>query len=159
MAQLRYDYTTPSNVPGGIADISCRTIVSRTNVEEEDGIKLGVGVVRGKTAGKNVKYPAADSKAEEFEGVVVDGGLTPVGDDGKVLIRKGAACNIMTHGKVWVRCAAAAEPAYGDVAYLVTDGDEKGFFTFSGDGESTKVELSAKFLGAKENDIALIELF
>lgn len=158
MAQLSYRYGTPSNVPGGIADISCHTIVSRTNVEEADGIKLGVGVVRGKTPGKNVKYPVAASAAEDFEGVVVDGGLTPVGEDGKVLIRKGAACNVMVHGKVWVRCASAATPAYGDKAYLVTDGEEKGCFTFSGD-TSTKVEISAKFLSAKENDIALIELY
>lgn len=160
MAQLHYGYATPSNVPGGIADISNRVIVSRINVEEDAGILLGVGVVVGKEPGKNVKLPVAASTESVFEGVVVDGGLTPVGEDSKVLVRKGAACNVMTAGKVWVRCAAAATPAYGDTAYLVTDGAEKGYFTTAADsGNTSKTELhGVRYLGAKDSDIAQVEI-
>lgn len=160
MAQLHYGYATPSNVPGGIADISPRVIVSRINAEEETGIPLGVGVVVGKTAGENIKLPDVASTESVFEGVVVNGGLIPVGENGKVLIRKGAACNVMTAGKVWVRCAVAAEPAYGETAYLVTDGAEKGYFTVADDtGNTSKVELhGVRYLGGKDNNIAQVEI-
>lgn len=161
MAQLSYGYSTPANVPGGIADISARTIVSRTNIEEDMGIPLGTGVVQGKNPGQNVKLPSTSSTSALFEGIVVDGGITPVGEDGKVLVRKGAAANVMTAGKVWVRCAGKAEPAYGEQAFLVTDGAEKGYFTTSADsGNASKMKLyNVRFLGKKDGGIALAEIF
>lgn len=158
--QLNYGYNTPSNVPGGIADISNKTIVSRSNAEVEEGILLGIGVVQGKMPGVNVKYPDTSSTVEVFEGVTVDGGLTPVYDDGKVVVKKGSTVNVMQQGKVWVRCANAVNTKYGNTAYLVTDGEEKGYFTTKDDsGNTNKIELpGVRFVSGKSGDIAQVEL-
>ena len=57
--------------------------------------------------------------------------------------------------------AVTATTDYGKVVALITDGDNVGMFTDSGDAsETTKVTLEGKFLGVadEENGIAVIEI-
>lgn len=164
MANTRYGYSTPKNVAGGLSDLSPHIIVSRSADED---MKIGMGMMQGSIPGTRVKNPVKTDTADTFEGILMNGGLTPVYDDGKVTVRKNATVNILQKGRIYVRCTEDAEPAYGKDVYLVTDGKEAGMCTEEAlrekaEGEETdppsRIKLPARFLGKKEYGIAEIEL-
>lgn len=173
---IRNNYSySGSSIPGGIVDMSPRKVNSRT---AEEKIGFGLGVVVGETAGTSVKLPVANSTAAQFEGVALNGGTNEFDLEGKVVVNKGGAMSVMRFGNVYVRVAADAEPAYGDDAYLIVDGDEAGYFTneapasiavHEDDGKDdtetttpatpTVIAIKGKFLSGVSNGIAALELF
>ncbi len=158
MAQTRYGFSTPKGGAGGILDIAPYEINTFTN-EEATGVMLhGVGVVSGTVPGTNVKRPAAGATAAKFEGVVVNNRTTEYDLEGNMNIKAKAALGVMRYGRVYARIAEGVEPAYGDDAYLITSGDEAGFFTNVADGN---VAVKARFVSGKDATaaIAAIELF
>lgn len=155
-AQTVYKFGTPVGVAGGIVDLAPYAIDTFLN-EENDGVMgFGLGVVDGTASGKQVKLPVAASTA--IEGVTVNNLTTELGLDGKVYVRKGAAIGVMRYGRVYVKLATGATPAYGDPAYVVKSTAEFGYFTESSTGT---IAVKGRFLGIIDtaNGIAEVELF
>lgn len=155
-AQNSYRYATPRSTPGGIYDLSPKAVNSR----QSDGqLRFGMGVVHGSTPGANVAAPKSSATADKFEGIVLSTHTHEMDMDGAVTIKDGKTVNVMRYGRAWVRTEKDAEIAYGEDVYLITDGDEAGYFTNS-DSEATKIAVSGKFIGASGVDgIAPVELF
>lgn len=157
MLQNNYSYSSQVGVPGGLYDSSPHSVISRANGETDSGaIKFGYGVVAGSTAGVNVKLPVAESKAENFEGVV----MTSIAEhdlDGGIRVDPTKTLGVLSWGKVWVRVADSLTIKYGEKAYLITSGKDAGKFTNS---ESSSIDIGAKFISAVDSgDVAAIELF
>ena len=158
MVQTTYKYSTPLGQPGGLVDMSWHEIDSFHNENEDGVMKFGMGVVRGTTAGKQVKVPVAASTSATFEGVVVN---KPASEnqmfDGGPQIRNKATVGVMRYGRIYGLLATGITPAYGDAVYLVKSGDDAGCFTnASGD---TAIAIKGRFLGTGADGIAPIELF
>ena len=64
-----YTQSTPAGVAGGLYDLTDHVVDSRMN--EAAGLKFGMGVVQGKTAGKTVKLPATGATIDKFEGIIM----------------------------------------------------------------------------------------
>lgn len=158
MAQLSYGYNIPAGVAGGIYGLENYDIVARLNDEETGKMKFGVGVVQGAKAGNSVKIPVVGSTAAQFEGVVVYTANRELTYEGDTNLRKGTPLSIMNYGKAWVRTGESAAVTYGADAYLITDGDEAGCFTTSGDG-ATKVAVKGRFITEVTDGLAVVELF
>lgn len=159
-AQTRYGFSSPIGFAGGIYDLSPYTIDALLNEEETGKMGFGVGVVTGSNAGVGVKLPESSDTAAVFEGVTVNNRTTELDTEGKLSIKKGASVNIMRYGRIYVRVASGVEPKYGDTAYLVTSGDEAGYFTNTKD--SNAIAIKGRFLGSLDGagtQIALVELF
>lgn len=164
MRQTDYGYNQPLGIPGGIFDLSSRSIVTRT-VDPNCDIKAGMGVVIGATAGETVKTPATGATAATFEGVFVHGSKQMEHQmDGAASTGEGSAIGVMRKGRIWAMVASTATTTYGKAVALILSGDNAGKFTDSGDSkEASKVALTnVVFLGTEksdmENGIAVIEL-
>lgn len=149
-AQLDYKYTTPSGVPGGKADLSNTVVVSRHVADEDGKLKCGMAVKRGSEKGKTIVLEGTD-----FEGVLLNGGITEMDMKGELHILKGATVNVVTKGKVWVRLAENAKPKYGLPAYVVATGKDIGYFTTE---KNDNLDVNAVFITEADDGIAVIEL-
>ena len=163
-AQTTYRYSTPIGLPGGIVDIAPYAIDTFLNEEETGAMAFGVGVVQGTTPGRLVKLPVAASTAAVFEGIASNNLTTEYDMEGTIHIRKNARIGVMRYGRIYGRVMTGVTPAYGDAAYLVTSGDEAGYFTNAAAGQDdtyTTVAVKARFLGTVDTNsqIAQIELF
>lgn len=159
-AQTRYGFSTPIGFAGGIYDLSPYAIDTFLNEEDTGKMSFGVGVVAGSNAGAGIKLPNEGDTAAIFEGITVNNRTTEYDIEGNISIKRSGSINVMRYGRVYVRVAAGAEPKYGDAAYLITSGEQAGFFTNTAD--STTVAVKARFLGSVDsagNQIALVELF
>lgn len=155
-AQTTYKFGTPVGVAGGIVDLAPYAIDTFLNEENDGVMEFGVAVVNGTASGKQVKLPVAASSA--IEGVTVNNLTTEYGLDGTINIKKGAAIGVMRYGRVYVKLATGATPAYGDPAYVVKSTAEFGYFT---DSSSSTLAVKGRFLGIIDatNGIAEVELF
>lgn len=159
-AQTRYGFTTPIGFAGGIYDLSPYTIDALLNEEDTGKMSFGVGVVTGANVGSGVKLPETGDTAAKFEGITVNNRTTELDTEGKLSVKKGGSINVMRYGRIYARVAADVEPKYGDAAYLITSGDEVGYFTNA--KGSNAVAVKARFLGSLDGtgaQIALVELF
>ena len=149
-----YSSRTPSGVAGGLYDPAAHTVDS-FRIEAADGaVKCGMGVVYGTTPGTDVSPPAAASTLDKFAGVVMNGGSSEMDMSGNIVIRGGSTQSVMRYGRVWVRLAANAEPAYGDQAHLILTGADAGCF-----GTTGGLAINARFLTTAQNGIAAVELY
>lgn len=155
--QTKYGWKTPIGEAGGIIDIGPYEIDSFTN-ESATGMKFGIGAVRGTHAGTQIKVPAEGATAGDFEGIVVNRRTSEYDMDGKIRITANSTVSTMRYGRVYARVAHGVTVAYGDPVYMITSGDEAGYFTNASSGN---VAIKAKFLGATDttNEIAPVELF
>lgn len=159
-AQTRYGFRTPIGFAGGIYDLSPYAIDAFLNEEETGKMSFGVGVVIGSNAGAGVKLPKDGDTAAMFEGITVNNRTTELDTEGKLNVKKGGSINVMRYGRIYARVAAGVEPKYGDAAYLITSGDQAGYFTNV--AGSTAVAVKARFIGSLDGtgaQIALVELF
>jgi len=114
-----------------------------------------------------VKLPVAASTVAVFEGVTVNNRTTEYDLEGVTHLRKGKALGVMRYGRVYVRVATGATPAYGDALYLIPGGDEAGYFTDdadngeSGDAKVSYLAVKGRFLGGIDSasGVAAVELF
>jgi len=165
--QTTYKFSSPIGSPGGIVDLTPHAIDSFLNGEETGVMKFGVGVVQGANPGTDVKLPVAASTAAVFEGVTVNNRTTEYDMEGVTHLRKGKALGVMRYGRVYVRVATGATPAYGDALYLIPGGDEAGYFTDdadngeSGDAKVSYLAVKGRFLGGIDSasGVAAVELF
>ena len=152
--QKTYGYATSKGIAGGIFDAFHYPVDSRTNAAASGKLTFGMGVVPGDTPGSNVAIPTASSKATDFEGVLVNGFDRQQDLEGKLYILNGQGVGVMRRGRIWVKLANGAAPAYGGALHLLVDGDEAGCFATTGG-----VEIPGRFLGAANNGIAPVELY
>lgn len=152
--QTKYGNATAKGVAGGIYDMFHYAVDSRFNEEASGVLRFGVGVVPGTIPGSNVKLPTAESTAQKFEGVVLNGFDRQQDLEGKLFILNNQNVGVMRRGRVWVRLATGAAPAYGDPVCMVTSGDEAGCFTTEGG-----VTIPGRFIGAANNGVAPVELY
>lgn len=153
-AQTTYGYATAKGAPGGIYDMFHYPVDSRFNEEANGILRSGVGVVPGTIPGSNVKLPTADSTADQFEGVVLGGSVHQQNLEGKLPILNNQNVGVMRRGRIWVRLAAGAEPAYGDPVFMVAEGEEAGCFNIEG-----AIEIPGRFIGSASNGCAPVELY
>ena len=152
MAQLVYNYDSPIGVAGGIVDIAPYTIDTFLNEENTGTMKFGYGVVRGTTAGKDVKLPTAVTNV--FEGVTVNNRTTEYSLEGNIDIKNKAAIGVMKNGRIYVAVCSNLSISYGDKVYLVCTGNDRGKFSNAATGN---LEIDATFVKAQGN-IASIDL-
>lgn len=157
MVQTVYKYSTPIGQPGGIVDLTNYSIDSFINEANDGVMKPGMGVVRGTTAGSDVKLPATGATAATFEGIVVNGRTKENTMVGGPELKKGCSVGVMRYGRIFGQLAASVTPAYGDAAYLVISGDDAGCFTNT--SGATAVAIKGRFLSAASDGIAIIDLF
>lgn len=165
--QTTYKFSNPIGSPGGIVDLTPHAIDSFLNGENTGVMKFGVGVVKGTNPGIDVKLPTSVATAAVFEGVTVNNRTTEYDLDGVTYLRKGKALGVMRYGRIYVRVATGATPAYGDALYLIPSGDEAGYFTDDADnGESGNdkvdyIAVKGRFLGGVDSasGVAAVELF
>jgi len=156
--QLNYGYATPAGIAGGLKDLSPYAIDTRNNVEATGVLLYGTGVVQGANSGNDINLPTTASTVAEFEGVAMNGFTTQHSLEGSIGVPENMPVGILGYGKAWVRVGEDANVSYGEDVYLITDGEEAGFFTTSADAV-TKFKIKATWIGAKSGDIAPIELF
>ncbi len=128
-AQTSYNHRTQVAVAGGIVDLAPYAIDAFINEAENGKMKFGVGVVAGTTPGRNFNYPTSDSTEDDFLGVTVNGRTTEWNLEGDILIRESVSLGVMAYGRIFCRVAADTDVAFNDKCYLITDGDEAGYFT------------------------------
>ena len=147
--QKTYGYATSKGVAGGIYDMFHYPVDSRFNEEATGKLHFGVGVVTGKVPGSSVALPTSASTADNFEGVVINGFDRQQDLEGKLYVLNNQNVGVMRRGRVWVRLATGAAPAYGDALHMIVEGDEAGCFAkeggiaipgrFIGDGAGRKI--------------------
>lgn len=159
MGQTRYGYNTPLGAAGGIVDLAPYAIDTFLNEEENGVLKFGMGVVAGSKPGTNIAVPETGAKATDFEGVATNNRTTEYNVDGSLTVNKGASVGVMKYGRIYVRVATGATPAYGDALYLVISGDEAGYFT--NEAGDSAVAVKGRFLGGVDSasGVASVELF
>lgn len=162
--QKRYGYRTAMGAAGGIVDIAPYAIDTFLNEEDTGKLMFGMGVVQGAKAGKGIALPTGDSTAAKFEGITVNGRTTEYDVEGKLALRNGASVGVMRYGRIYARVAADANPAYGDPAHLIIEGENAGLFTktASVSSGSKTVAIKGRFLSGIDstgNNIAVVELF
>lgn len=149
-----YNNRTPAGVAGGLYDLTAH-VVDSFRIDAADGeVKCGMGVVHGTVPGSDVTVPSAASTIDKFVGVIMNGGNNEMDMKGQIVIRNNSQQSIMRSGRVWVRLAADAEPAYGDQAHLILSGDDAGCF-----GATGGLAINARFITMAQNGIAVIELY
>lgn len=152
--QKTYGFATSKGVAGGIYDMYHYPVDSRFNEEENGALSFGMGVVPGTIPGSNVALPTSSSKAEDFEGIVVNGFDRQQDLDGKLFILNNQNIGVMRRGRIWARLAAAAKPKYGDDLHLIVSGDDAGCF-----GTTGGITVPGRFIGPASNGLAPVELF
>jgi len=152
-----YTQSTPAGVAGGLYDLTDHVVDSRMN--EAAGLKFGMGVVQGKTAGKTVKLPATGATIDKFEGIILNDVNRELDMQGELKLQPKSTVSVMRSGRIWVRLASGVAPKYGDPVFLVINGAGLGCFKTAADSANT-LQINARFLGEKDNsEIAPIELF
>lgn len=157
-AQTTYSYFSQIGAAGGIIDLAPYAIDTFINEEDNGVMAFGVGVVPGSDPGVTILLPTSDSTAEDFQGITNNNRTTEYDVYGEMAIRNGVSIGIMRYGRIYGRVAADNTPAFGDAVYMITSGDEAGYFT----SDSTAgVAIKARFLGTVDANaqIAPIELF
>ena len=157
MAQTSYGYGTPRGIAGGLVDLSTYVIDARCNEAENGNLKFGMGVVTGTKAGASIAVPTSAATAAEFEGIATNKRTHEMTMDGTVSIAKNETIGVLRRGRVYVRVKDGAEPQYGDDLYLITDGDNAGFFTTS-DDEATKIKVGGYFQSEVADGIAAADI-
>lgn len=152
--QKTYGYATSKGIAGGIYDMYHYPVDSRFNEEENGKLTFGVGVVHGEVPGSGIALPTSASTADDFEGVVVNGFDRQQDLDGKLYILNKQNVGVMRRGRVWVRLATGAAPAYGDELRLIVEGNEAGCFAKAGG-----IALPGRFIGTANNGLAPVELY
>lgn len=155
-AQNSYVFSTPIGQAGGIYDLAPYAVDSFCNESNDGVVKFGMGVVKGTTAGKQVKAPASGATAADFEGIVTNRRTTENAIEGGPVVKKGTTVGVMRYGRIFGLLATDAAPAYGDPVYMVASGNDAGCFTKT---STSNVAIKGRFLSAASNGIALIELF
>ena len=151
--QKTYGFATSKGIAGGIYDAYHYPVDSRINSADSGKLTFGMGVVPGNAPGSNIALPTSASKATDFEGVIVNGFDRQQDLDGKLYILNGQGVGVMRRGRIWVKLANAAAPAYGGALHLLVDGDEAGCFATAGG-----IEIPGRFIGPANNGIAPVEL-
>lgn len=149
-AQMTYSYKTPKALPGAKADIRFDEVVTRTNEEADGVLQYGMAAQIGTTPGVTVKVPVSGATAKQIEGVVLRVANTEEDRKGAVIVPGGASVGILKAGRIWARLASDAVPSYGAAAYVVTDGDEAGYFTSASAAANAYVKCASTDSGAKE---------
>lgn len=149
-AQTSYNLGMSHGVAGGLYDLTEHIVDTRNNEDVDGKVRFGLGVVEGTAAGKQVKLPTADSTKKSFEGVVINSHAHEQDFHGNVTLRNGETVGVLKNGRVYVRIAPDVEPNYGDSLYLITSGDNAGYFT--NEAGDTAIQLTGYFLGAKATD-------
>jgi hypothetical protein len=157
MLQTNYGYSSQRNVPGGLADSSPRSTVSRANGETSPlAVKFGYGVVQGDVPGTDVKLPTSASTAAQFEGIVLSD-MAEHDLDGMIRNNPTRVLGVLEWGRVWVRVPEGLTITYGEKAYLAISGADAGKFTNESAGA---LDVKAKFISAVDSgDIAAVELY
>lgn len=157
--QMKYGYSTPRGIPGGLYDLSPYVIDTRLNEAANGKMLFGMGVVQGTTPGSNVGLPATGATAATFEGVTVNGFTQQHDLEGKVSLNNNQSVGVLRSGRIYARLVSDAAPAYGEAVYLVLTGDDAGLFTDAVDGNNT-LKINARFLGGKgSGSVAPVEVF
>lgn len=152
-----YTQSTPAGVAGGLYDLTDHVVDSRMN--EAAGLKFGMGVVQGKTAGKTVKLPATGATIDKFEGIILNDVNRELDMQGELKLQPKSTVSVMHSGRIWVRIVDGVKPKYSDPVYLVINGAGLGCFKTAADSANT-LQLNARFLGEKDlSNIAPIELY
>lgn len=152
--QKTYSYATAKGVAGGIYDMYHYPVDSRFNEEATGKLHFGVGVVTGKVPGSSVALPTGESTADNFEGVVINGFDRQQDLEGKLYVLNNQNIGVMRRGRVWVRLATGAAPAYGDALHMIVEGDEAGYFANEGG-----IAIPGRFISAASNGVAPVELY
>ena len=156
-AQLTYNFGPKAGVAGGIVDLAPYMVDAFLNEEDTGVLKFGMGVVAGEGA-NGLALPNGDSAGADFLGITVNGRTTEYDLEGNTYIRNKAAVGVMRYGRIYARVAEGVTVAFGEDAYLVISGDDKGCFTNTA-GE-TSVAINGKFnTAADSNGIAQIDLY
>lgn len=155
--QTSYTNAAPKGIAGGLYDLSAHTVDSR-RYNDAEPLRFGTGVMAGDSPGDDVKKPSSGCTAVEFEGIVLNGGTTEQDMAGEVYVRKGQTVSVMRCGRIWARVSSDGQPAYGEDAYLVTGGEQRGKLTTKED-TAAKIALHARFLGGRDNGTAPVELY
>lgn len=151
-AQTSYNLRTAHGVAGGLYDLTDHDVDTRNNEATDGKIKFGLGVVEGTLPGKNVTLPVTTSTKAKFEGVAINSHAHEQDYKCDVTLRKGETVGVLTKGRIYVRITADAEPAYGAPLYLITDGENAGYFTNELGEGVTGIKLNGFFLDAKATD-------
>lgn len=152
-AQTEYGYLSSKGAPGTLYDNAPHEVISRRNEEAAGKLRYGLGVVIGTNKGYQVKLPITGASMTNFEGVVIDGYTDEMDLDGNVSIKYDGTVGVVRKGNIWARLAKDATPGYGDDVYLVTSGDEAGYFTNVAGANTLKI-TGARFLRGKGTGIA-----
>lgn len=167
MGQTRYGFSTPIGSAGGIVDLAPYAIDTFLNEEENGILKFGIGVVKGSKPGTNIAKPVKASTAAKFEGITTNNRTTEYSVDGSLSVNKGASVGVMRYGRIYARVSDGVTPAYGDSVYMITEGDEAGYFTNAaastetGSTDKATVAIKGRFLSVLDSTtgVAVIELF
>ena len=158
-AQTAYNFYTPTTGAGGILDLAPYAIDTFINEEDTGVLKAGMGVVQGSEPGKNIALPTEETAdASVFEGITTNNRTTQYDLEGELAVPNGKSVGVMRYGRIYGRVAEDTEIEYGDSVYLITSGDEAGYFTNSEDGG---IAVKGRFLSGVDlqAQVAAIELF
>lgn len=154
-----YSQQTPKGTAGSLYDLTSHVVDSFMNEEEDGAMGYGVGVVVGSTPGANCKLPAAGATADQFLGIVMNGGTNEMNMNGVVNIPNGCSLSVMRQGRIWAKLASEQTPAYGGAVHLVINGTDVGCLKTAADSTNT-IQIPARFLGEKTGEnLVAIELF
>lgn len=151
-AQTSYNLRTAHGVAGGLYDLTDHDVDTRNNEAADGKVKFGFGLVEGTAPGRNVTLPVAASTKAKFEGVAINSHAHEQDYKGNVTLRNGETVGVLTKGRIYVRIVADAEPTYGAPLYLITDGENAGYFTNELGTGVTGIRLNGYFLNAKATD-------
>lgn len=157
-AQTKYGYNTKIGGAGGIVDIAPYAIDTFLNENETGKLMFGMGVVHGTKAGEAILLPQDASTASDFEGITVNRLTTEHDFEGEISLRKSASIGVMRYGRIYARVAKDIAPKYGDPLYLITSGDEAGYFS---NAATNAVAVKGRFMGTVDTSIQIapVELF
>lgn len=151
--QTAYNFGMQKGVPGGLYDIAPYEnhtyIVSGT-------VTFGIGVVS--SDGCIATVPTADSTVENFAGMAMNGFTTQQDMKGNVVVEDGQSIGVLKYGNAWGVLGKNAVPARNKDVYLITSGEEAGYFTTTEDA-STKIALKASFIDQADNGIAPVRFY
>lgn len=148
----QYAENMETGFPGMLYDLSDKTVDSFA-VEGEDGIGVGVAVIRGTNSEKQVKAASTAGDGANVIGITMHTHKELPGDG--AYYPEGYAVPVVTKGRVWVQTGGAVDA--GDVANIkLADG------TFVADAVASGIEAigcGAKFITSTDAaGIAVIEI-
>ena len=159
--QTNYSFSPDLGVPGGLYDLTDHVVDTYNNEADDGDLKFGMGVVLGTGAGK-AALPTSSATINDFEGVLLNGGITEHTMGGEVCVLKGKTLGVLKQGRIWARVTEDSVPVYGKPALLVVNGTDTGCFTTDDDEDNAAnvIAVNAKFLGGKgTGDVAPVEVY